>query len=872
MFTSVYRLQVNEYCPFSKVKELIGYFTDLGVEGIYFSPYMEAYSLHGYDVLNPSKIHPKIGTEKEFEELCALMQENQLAHIVDVVPNHMGIQGRGNSWWQEVLKKGPHSRYANFFDINWRSEKKELQNKVLIPFLRENYGTVLKNKEIVLHADETGLFFSYYEQVFPLSSRSIKTILDMVVSDNTLALLEEEDFFEQYSLLWKNDKEFRGKVLEVINTINQEPLQKLKHRLLEKQYYRVAHWRVASHEINYRRFFNIHEYAALRIEDPEVLETHHQWIFQQIEKKRVQGLRIDHPDGLYDPAAYFQEIKKRADVLVIVEKILDRDEKLPKDWKIDGSTGYEYLNLLTGLFIRKENEHKFTKTYEKILKEPVDFEEILYKSKKIYTHYYMASEMYMLGVMIDRIAEQNPYHRDFTRIDLIEALAEIIAALPVYRTYIAPEGLISDKDQESVSQAVKTAKKRNRHLDDSVFDFIHQVIVGNLKISKVENRKYRNFVLRFQQLTGPIMAKGLEDTSFYVYNLLFSLNEVGADPTHFGYSIEEFHLFNSEKHKYWPKGFLPSSTHDTKSSEDVRMRINVLTELCEEWDEKVSSWIKEGSIDRNTQYFIFQMLIGAWPKETLEEKDFPEFIKRIWPLILKSLREAEQNTNWLRPNEEYEKSVYDFFTSLFADSFLLSFIPLQKKVDKLGSVNTICAQVIRLFSVGIVDIYQGNELFTYSLVDPDNRRLVCFDTLKSELAKAKQAVASSLFAKEEFALLKMHVLWKLLSFRKQHREFILSSDYLPLEISGEKNFHILAFARSDVKETIVVIVSRFHSEIVKEQEFWQKTRIRLPFSHSYFTDLFLEKKVFVEQEGEARFLSAKTLFDDLPFCVLHAKK
>lgn len=866
-FTSVYRLQVNEKCTFNMVKGLLDYFTELGIEGIYFSPYLDAYSFHGYDVLNPLKINPKIGTEQEFEELCALMQERKLAHILDVVPNHMGIQGRRNSWWQDVLKKGPHSKYAHFFDINWRPAKKELQNKVLLPFLAENYGKVLKNKEIILKVDENGFFFVYNEQVFPLSIKSTKNILEQLVLDNALWMLEEETFFQNYELMWKSDHQFREKIFEIVEKINEEPGQKMKHRLLEKQYYRIANWRVASHEINYRRFFNVHEFAALRIEDPEVLEAHHQWIFHQIENNRIQGLRIDHPDGLYDPAAYFKEIKRRYDVLLIVEKILDRNEDLRKEWKIDGSTGYEYLNLLTGLFVRQENENTFTETYKKTIKKKTDFNEILYRSKQLYTKYYMASEMHMLGMILDRIAEQNPYHRDFTRLDLTEAIQEIIAAFPVYRTYIRPEGKVSDQDQQTVRQAVQDAKKRNRHLDDSVFDFIYEVIVGHLKMSRIENQKYRNFVLRFQQLTGPIMAKGLEDTSFYVYNRLLSLNEVGADPTHFGYSAQEFHLFNKEKLKTWPLGFLPSSTHDTKCSEDVRMRINVLTEMCEEWEKKVNQWIQEESIDQNTQYFIFQMLIGVWPKETLEPKDFPSFIERIWPLILKSLREAEQNTNWVRPNEEYEKKVYSFFYGLFHESFLTPFLELQKKIDYFGSLNTICAQLLRLFSVGIIDIYQGNELFCYSLVDPDNRKLVDFNKLRSQLKKAKEATAPALFAQKDFELLKLFILWKGLTFRREHPEFILFSDYFTLEITGDKHAHVVGFARSDQDYLVLIIVSRFHMKI--NENFWEDTRIKCDVLDVFsFTDLFTGKTITLDKDG----FFAKTIFSELPFSVLYAKR
>lgn len=756
--SSAYRLQLNEEFPLSKAMQALDYITNLGIDAIYLSPIAKSHSSHGYDIVDSNVLNPKLGSEQELEDFFAHAHALGLKIILDVVPNHMGICG-GNLWWEDVLKYGEKSKYASFFDIEWNPEKLELKGRILLPILGDSYGAVLEREQIHLDREKKCLTYGEYE--LPLTPKSYKLIPKKVTP---------------------------------------EALDKL----LEAQHYRLALWKVAAHEINYRRFFNIHELAAIRIEDERVLKAHHRWIFELMKSGKIDGLRIDHPDGLYDPKSYFKRLRKQKRMLTLVEKILDRKEQLPPSWDVDGSVGYEYLNQLTTLFVDAKSGKAFTKIYESFIHRKVDLDEIIYTSKRYFTDVEMVSEVEALALALDRLSENDRHHRDFTRLDLTHALADVIASFPIYRTYITPDAEITDLDKHTIKIALEHARGRNKTVDPSIFTFIEYVLLSS--------GIYREFTLRFQQLTGPLMAKGVEDTTFYRYNRFIALNEVGGDPKEFGSTPSSFHTFNMEKLKKWPCGFLASSTHDTKRSEDVRMRLVALSEMPERFEKEIRRWsLATESIPKpspNAEYFIYQTLIGSWPIS----------FERVWAVVLKSLREAKEETSWARPNLAYEQVTHDFVQKLLlSPHFLEIFTPFQAEIAKLGELNSLSALTLKLGSCGIFELYQGNEAFTYRLVDPDNRAAHTFESKGDE--------------KERITRIG-------LNYRKAHPDLFLKGSYTPLD--ADEN--LIAFAR---EQELIVVASRFHTR-------WSGGHVRVPkqWIGRQFIDLFSQNRIEIKAAGE----------------------
>ena len=901
--SSVYRLQLTEDFSFKKATAILPYLKELGVESVYCSPYYDAYSSHGYDVTNPNRLNPALGSEVDYAHFCAQLKKLKMGQIIDVVPNHMGIRGGKNSWWQDVLENGPYSEYASFFDIDWRSEKQELQDKVLLPILGDPYGVALEKQQIELFLDDGNFLLQYNDFPLPIAPHTYPIILEdsqnelsedpayeeyqslmtlyrqFPVSNNERALKKKEGS-ERLKALMKSSKPIRLFIQNRIALFNGKKRMATSFdyldKLLQAQFYRLSFWKVAHHEINYRRFFNIHELAAICIENQIVLETYHKWLFQLIEEGKAQGLRVDHPDGLYDPVTYFKKLRERFCLFTVVEKILDRKEQLPSSWQVEGTVGYEYLNLLNGLFVRQDKEKEFTEIYEEFVGEKIDFEDTLYHSKKLFTTFHMVSEVESLASMLDRLSEGNRLYRDFTRHDLTQALQELIAAFPVYRTYIGPEGGVSKRDSRYIAIAIEKAKSRAKWLDSSIFDFLEKLLLLKLKINQDEARGYREFILRFQQLTAPIMAKGLEDTCFYIYNRFISLNDVGGDPTHFGYSVGDFHRFNQEKLAHWPYGFLTSSTHDTKRSEDVRMRLNVLSELSHEWRLQVKKWAFVNSkhkTDRapipNDEYFIYQTLVGVWPKHGLKKGEWNAFLLRIWGVVLKSLREARCETSWVTPNLAYEEGVKQFLYAILSQEkgnpFLKHFIPFQKQIDELGSWNSLSALALKIASCGVVDIYQGCEHWNYRLVDPDNRVPVDFEYAK----KMIKTVETKGLQNDP----KLFVHWKALNFRTAHRALFLQGDYCPLHVHGERKNHLIAFCRKHEDQLLLVAAGRFSGSTIKPfgQSVWGDTEIILPkeWAERSLVDLFTDKKVKINHRGHNQTLAVADLFHSLPFVYLY---
>ncbi len=713
---SLYRLQISKSFTFDHAKEELDYLYDLGFDGLYCSPFYEACSEHGYDITDPNKVSEQVG---DFDAFCKAVHERGMQIIIDVVPNHMGFRNGKNRWWQDLLANGKESPYAHFFDINWTPLNRRLENKVHLPILGINYAEALGEIQL-----ENGQL-SYRGFPLPLAKES--------------------------KIPQKSDKQSI-------------------HTLLEQQHYRISHWRTASHEINYRRFFNIFDLVAICIEHQDVLEAHHKWLFELLERGQVDGIRIDHPDGLYDPAAYFKEIRRRYPVFTVVEKILGSDEELA-DWKVEGSVGYEYLNLLNGLYIESQHEGVFTKIYDQFTGEKNELIPIILDSKRRFARNYMASEVEQLACRLEQIAEERWETRDFTRFDLTDLLTEVIATFPIYRTYVVAGQKPSIRDEQAINQAIKIAKSFLPHLEPAIFNFLETILLTH------------PFAQRFQQLTGPIMAKGLEDTTFYRYNRFCSLNEVGGNPAHFGYSVSHFHEKNQRKREKWPYGLLTTSTHDTKRSEDARMRLNVISEIPKEWEEKVNHWRSlDSSIDANTTYYIYQTLLAGWPRG---EPEWPEFFERMWMVVLKSIREAKEKTDWDYPDQEYESRVEAFLRRLLTpgSKFLQSFVPFVEKIEPFAEKSGLSALAIKVASPGVIDCYQGNETWVYRLVDPDNRTYF------------KRAESSS----------KLQFLKTVLNFRREHRELFLDGEYIPLKSAH----NTIAFIRRTEKEELLVIAGRF---------------------------------------------------------------
>ena len=906
---SVYRLQLNAQFTFRDAEKNLPYRQDLGVKALYFSPIFQAVpgSTHGYNVTDPNVINPELGGEAGLESLAAAASGCGMLLILDVVPNHMGINADGNLFWQDVLENGPASIYADVFDIDWEPEKRELHEKVLLPILGDHYGRVLEAQKIKLVFSAGGFCAEVYgSRHLPLAPDTYPMILETGMEDLGQRLpVDHEEHSEYCSIItaFRNlpsrlerdplkiqerhrEKEIAksrlAKLTERSEAVRTSILSRLKvlngtpgnpasfdalDRILNEQSFRMAFWRVAFEEINYRRFFDINDLAAIRIEQPAVFDLCHKLVFRLLLEGKVHGLRIDHPDGLYDPPAYFSRLQEQyrklcpeaeRPVYVTVEKILDRREPLPADWCVHGTVGYDFMASLDRLFVLPENAKAFDGLYEAFIGEKIDFERLVYEKKKQFALVQMPSEINSLSLRLDRISESNRRYRDFTRNNLAVAIREVIACFPVYRTYISPEAdVVSERDQKYIQIAIERAKRKTPALPHALYDFLKDILLLKLapELGHDEERRYRDFILRFQQLTGPIMAKGYEDTSFYVYNRLISLNEVGGDPVQFGSSTAEFHRQNLERSKRWPAGLLSTSTHDTKRGEDARMRIHVLSEIPDEWKTQLTRWATandkhktelDGTAEpkRNTEYFIYQTLLGAWPEEGLQPGNREDFIERITQYTLKSVREAKIDTNWVNPNLPYEEAVSKFIRAILSgegeNPFLNLFLPFQKQVARHGVLNSLSATLLKIMSPGVPDIYQGSELWNFSLVDPDNRRAVDYDryqNIKADLTRAQKGglPLSTMLEQGHCDWVKMSVTRTLLHLRGEFPDLFCGGEYFPLEVKGPREKNVVAFLRRQGERFAVVAASRFFTETLfgHEEPFlklmdWKDTKILLP--------------------------------------------
>jgi (1->4)-alpha-D-glucan 1-alpha-D-glucosylmutase len=909
---ATYRLQLNRDFTFAQAKAIVPYLSALGISHCYISPCLKARpgSMHGYDIVDHNSLNPEIGSAEDFDSFVAALHEHDMGLILDIVPNHMGVMGRDNVWWMDVLENGEASAYACFFDIDWHPLKDELQSKVLVPVLHDHYGAVLEKGELrVVFQTERGDFhISYRDHRFPVNPRVYPRILERAtgrlatkLGDQNLDLLEFQSLITAFGHLparqevssdrvveRNRDKEINKRRLaevcarapeigaaiqegvESINGIPADPgsFDEL-HELIKAQAFRLANWRVASDDINYRRFFDINELAALRMENETVFEATHRLILKFVAEGKVDGLRVDHPDGLYDPAQYFERLRNGiAGVLnssedksryVVIEKILTGTERLPSQWPVCGTTGYDFANLVNGLFVDPSVVTRFDRIYRNFIGDEINFDDLAYRCRRLVIRVALASELSVLAHQLTRIALSKRHTCDFTLNSLREALTEVVASFPVYRTYVTSSGS-SENDVYYIRTAIDAAKWRSPAADTSVFDFIREVLLTH--IAEGHDAAYRNavtaFAMKFQQFTSPVMAKGLEDTAFYRYHRLISLNDVGGDLHRFGITTAEFHAANEQRLRDWPHTMLASSTHDSKRSEDVRARINVLSEIPALWRLRVRDWRRFNRSHRslidgkpapsaNDEYALYQTLVGAWPSPLMDDaNDRSVFSERIQNYMLKAIRESKQNTSWINPNSAYETAVSSFVNDVLTpgakNRFLNDFVPFQRQIARIGLWNSLSQTLLKLTSPGIPDIYQGNEVWDFSLVDPDSRRAVdyyhrqqLFESLRRWGGNPDAESVKGLLESPEDGRLKLYLIWKTLCLRRQLPDVFQRGEYLPLTVQGAKAHHVVAFLRKDSDMSLLVVAPRLVARLLGGSDLppmglnvWEDTHVVFP--------------------------------------------
>ena len=950
---ATYRIQFNLNFRFVDAKNLVPYLHELGITHLYASPRFKAGkgSSHGYDVADPFRINSELGTEEEFDDLVRKLKSYSMGLLLDIVPNHM-VANSENPWWMDVLENGPSSEYARYFDIEWHPAAGKglfLQdNKVLIPILGNRYGKVLENQELNLKLDENGFYIRYYEHRFPLNPSTYRLILEHCLE----GIRSEKDV----------DSSLVGEVSRVLDAVRrlsapkgsaQERIKSrreahkwIKHRLwelyhhsagvkhcldetlrffngtqgdassfepldhlLSAQAYRLAHWKMAAEEINYRRFFDINELVGLRVEDPRVFEDRHRLIAELARKEEMSGLRVDHVDGLYDPARYLERLKAAtaakedsrspANRYLVVEKILGRDEPLPADWPVAGTTGYDFLNAVNGLFVDADGFSHLDKDYRRFTGCEHSYAEICYIRNKQVIYQLFAGELAAFTHLLAKLASQDVHARDIPLPELVRAFVEVTACLPVYRTYVRSFS-VSDRDRSYLNWTLETARRRTLRDDvsDAGWEFLRRLLfLEPPPCASAQRKQWLQFVMQWQQFTSPVMAKGLEDTASYVYNSLISLNEVGGDSRREKppYDVQAFHGFNQGRMARWPHTMNATSTHDTKRSEDVRTRVNVLSEMDRMWLPRLhrwSKWNRPHKMDRNGQHIpdkneeclLYQTMLGAWPFDPAEESDF---VERLVCFLQKALREAKVHTSWIDPDLEYEKAVEQFIRNSIGSGrrsrFMEDFLELRKAIAFYGHINALSQTLLKITSPGVPDFYQGTELWDLSLVDPDNRRPVDFERrvrmmeeLDSQEADAPEALLKDLASNWQDGKIKLYLIRKALNFRLAHQDLFAYGEYVPLEGAGQKQDRIVAFARRRRKDWVIVAVPRLVTGSLRKQKSllprdnWPSLKIILPRDFpAYWRNIFTQGTVSAKRiAGGRSVLSLSGMLQRFPSVLL----
>jgi (1->4)-alpha-D-glucan 1-alpha-D-glucosylmutase len=820
---ATYRVQLHPGFDFDAAAEIVPYLAELGISHLYSSPCLQAApgSMHGYDVVDYHVSH-ELGGTAGHERLDSALRGAAMGRMLDIVPNHMAITGRENPWWWDVLENGPASPYSAYFDVDWAPPEARLRNSVLLPVLGDHYGRLLEAGEIKLVREDGGFILRYYERVFPVAPRSLDSLLGRAAQrsgNDELAFIADS----LTSLPFSTDRDpaslrRRERDVAVLKTTIGRLVQSLPdvakaidetvaefnadhdllHAMLERQNYRLAFWRAAGRDLGYRRFFDISNLIGLRMENEQVFNDTHSLVLRWLLEGVLDGVRVDHIDGLRDPHAYLQRLSAAAPkAWIVVEKILQPGERLRESWPVGGTTGYDFLNCAGGLFVDPAGEAPLTQLYTEFTGQPSDFGALAYACKEMVARDLLGSELNRLTELFVEVCEHDRRHRDYTRHELHEALVAVVARFAVYRTYCREDSSEPDpEDVRYVDQAVAQAKADRADLDPELFDFLRQIL-----LLREKGEFHIEMALGFQQYTGPVMAKALEDTAFYRYHRLICLNEVGGDPARFGISPGEFHQASQERRRRWSLGLLATSTHDTKRSEDVRARLAVLSEMPEQWVGAVRRWSElnrrhwQAAPDRNAEYMLYQALTGAWPIG----------VERVWAFMEKAAREAKAQTSWTKPDSGYEGNLHGFVEGVMGDSgfaaeieaFVASLLPFAR-------INSIAQTLLKLTSPGIPDFYQGTELWDFSLVDPDNRRPVDYSLRRRMLAAAKCASTEEVLKHPEEGLPKLFVIYRTLGVRKLRPELFASdAAYEPLGARGVRAGHVVAFMRASAAITVV---------------------------------------------------------------------
>ncbi|MBE9077435.1 malto-oligosyltrehalose synthase [Romeria aff. gracilis LEGE 07310] len=885
---ATYRLQFNPDFGFQEAKQIASYLDALGISDIYASPIFKARSgsRHGYDVVDQNQLNPELGDRGEFDALISDLHERGMGWLQDIVPNHMAYDGQ-NQYLMDVLEHGPHSQYFDYFDIEWEHSD-DIQGKLLAPMLGDFYDRCLERGEIQISYDKDGLKVNYYALQFPLRIESYAQFLthdlhwlrrrlgrqhpDYIKLLGILYLLK--DTFPEMALqqrkdqsafvkqmlweLYQDNQEVKAFIDQNIETFNGQPGKPgsftLLDSLLLEQFYRLSFWKVGAEELNYRRFFTVNELICLKIDSPKVLKNTHKLIFQLVDSGAFDGLRIDHIDGLYDPTVYLKRLRERKeDLYIVIEKILEFNEELPSYWPVQGTSGYEFLNYVNGVFCQQQNRKPFSQFYRRFSGVTTPYEQLFLEKKQLIADTNLVGDIDNLARFLKKVASQYRYGRDLTASGLKTAIQEVLVTFPIYCTYINQRG-VAQRDLKYIRTAIQAARKRIPQLLNEL-NLIERFLLLEYEDSLPEDERaeWLHFVMRLQQFTGPLMAKGVEDTLFYVYNRFISLNEVGGSPEHFGLSLMDFHEYNQRQYENWPYTLNATSTHDTKRSEDVRARLNAISELPAEWRSQVKTWSElnqphkqslSGHLvpDPNDEYFLYQTLVGAFP---FDPGELDSFKQRVKDYVVKAVREAKVYTAWLRPDTEYEEGFVNFVEALLTPSpenpFLEQLQSFQQKIADYGIYNALSQTLIKMTAPGIPDFYQGTEMWDLSLVDPDNRRPVDYDrrltalkSIQKDWQTDKEKLMKELLSRRTDGRIKLFLTMRGLALRNQFRQVLQNGSYAPIKTVGKHADNLIAFARHKGERTIVAIAPRFLTELIQPGEYplgakiWNDTQIELP--------------------------------------------
>ena len=930
---ATYRLQFTPDFGFREAEAVLPYLHELGITDIYASPifYARPGSQHGYDVVDPNQLNPELGSDPQFQSLSDSAQRLGFGWLQDIVPNHMAYDGR-NRMLMDVLENGQASPFFDFFDIDWQHPYESMHAKVLAPFLGGFYGECLEKGEIQLYYDERGFGIRYFSLELPLSVESYSDLLThnlyslrkrlgaqdidfikflgvLYALKNIPATQENGDRADQIlfvkRMLWElytgspEIKKHFDVNLATFNGVAGNPESfNLLDRLLSQQHYRLSFWKVAAEELDYRRFFNINELISLKIQNEKVFQYTHALILKFVREGKFSGLRVDHVDGLYDPLGYLTRLRRATDdIYLTVEKILGADENLPLSWPVEGTTGYDYLNALSGIFCARENQHKLSHIYERFTGLHTSGWSVITEKKRLIIGKYMAGDIENLAYLLKRVSSRDRHAADVTLYGLKRALVEVLAFFPVYRSYVTSTSF-NAQDREHLTRAVREAREANAGLRLEL-NYIERFLLLDFaeQSTSQERECWTEFVMRFQQLTGPLMAKGAEDTAFYVYSRLLSLNEVGGDPDRFGLSTKEFHSFNERRAAHWPHAMNASATHDTKRGEDARVRINVLSEVPAEWEKNLRSWSrinrsKKTTVrgaeapDRNDEYFLYQTLIGSYPADKPHDSEFEE---RLTAYLIKAVREAKVHTEWLQPDTAYEKAFIDFARQMLArgeSPFMNEFTPFATKIAYCGMFNSLAQVLLKITSPGVPDIYQGTEFWDLSFVDPDNRRPVdyaerrrCLEELRGTEAKNRAGLLRDLLSSWPDGRIKLYLMHKLLDFRRAHQELFAKGAYVPLEVTGASSQAVCAFARQKDQAWAVALAPRLIGNAIYNGiaplggEFWNSTAVSFDGEMpTQWLNIITGERLESTPSGSTQALSLSRVFSHFPVALLYQEQ